>query len=123
MKALRIPSVLLASYSVLAAAVSIGFLSATLEPHLRQFYLEPVVMGLMFVIEGGVYALTAPIWGYLCDHKLKPKIATWIGAFLVTTGFLFIGPVPFIPLETYADHECVFYTRTNSQVSVSGLCH
>jgi len=45
LKALRIPSVLLASYSVLAAAVSIGFLSATLEPHLRQFSLEPVPRG------------------------------------------------------------------------------
>lgn len=33
---LRIPSVLLAALSVFAASIAIGFLSATLEPHLRQ---------------------------------------------------------------------------------------
>lgn len=31
-------------------------------------------MGLMFVIEGGIYALTAPVWGYLCDRKVQPKV-------------------------------------------------
>lgn len=36
MKILRIPSILLAAFSVFTASVSIGFLSATLEPHLRQ---------------------------------------------------------------------------------------
>lgn len=30
-----IPAILLASYSVFAASIAIGFLSATLEPHLR----------------------------------------------------------------------------------------
>lgn len=138
-KALRIPSVLLAAFSVLAAAISIGFLSATLEPHLRQvntllqrfsvfhsaqtqlqifqddinrrfslfciewmnqFSLSPVVMGLMFVIEGGVYALTAPVWGYLCDRKLQPKVVTLIGSLLVFAGFLLVGPAPFIPMDT-----------------------
>lgn len=36
LKILRIPSILVASYSVFAASIAIGFLSATLEPHLRQ---------------------------------------------------------------------------------------
>jgi len=62
--------------------------------------LTPVVMGLMFVIEGGVYACTAPIWGILCDRVIQPKIVTLFGALLVTAGFLLVGPAPFIPLET-----------------------
>lgn len=57
-------------------------------------------MGLMFVIEGGVYALTAPIWGYLCDRVVLPRIVTLIGAILVTGGFILLGPAPFVPLET-----------------------
>jgi len=36
LRILRIPAVLLASYSVFAASVTIEFLSATLEPHLSQ---------------------------------------------------------------------------------------
>ena len=39
LKILRIPSILVASYSVFAASIAIGFLSATLEPHLRQVIL------------------------------------------------------------------------------------
>ena len=35
LRVLRIPSILLASSSVFAASIAIGFLSATLEPHLR----------------------------------------------------------------------------------------
>ena len=65
-----------------------------------QFNLTPVVMGLMFVIEGGVYAVTAPFWGYLCDRKLQPKIITLAGALFVAVGFTLVGPAPFIPLET-----------------------
>ncbi|XP_046442778.1 MFS-type transporter SLC18B1-like [Daphnia pulex] len=97
---LRIPSILLASFSVFAASTSVGFLSATLEPHLRQFDLMPVSMGLMFVIEGGIYAITAPVWGYLCDRKVQPKIVTLIGSIFIVVGFLLIGPAPFLPLDT-----------------------
>ncbi len=97
---IRIPSILLASFSVFAASTSVGFLSATLEPHLRQFDLMPISMGLMFVIEGGIYAITAPVWGYLCDRKVQPKIVTLIGSIFIVVGFLLIGPAPFLPLDT-----------------------
>jgi len=100
LKILRIPSILLASFSVFCASIAIGFLSATLEPHLRQFNLSPIVMGLMFVIEGGVYAITAPLWGLLCDRKCRPKIVTLAGALFLAGGFIFVGPAPFIPHET-----------------------
>jgi len=100
LRVIRIPSVLLAAFSVFAASIAIGFLSATLEPHLRQFNLTPVVMGLMFVIEGGVYAVTAPFWGFLCDRKIQPKIIMMFGAFFVAGGFVLVGPSPFIPLDT-----------------------
>ena len=54
----------------------------------------------MFVINGGVYAFSAPVWGYLCDKHLPGKLVTAIGAFLIGLSFLFLGPVSFIPLET-----------------------
>lgn len=74
MKVLKIPGVLIASMSIIATSMSIGFLQATLEPHLRQFNLSPVILGLMFVINGGTYALTAPAWGWLCDSYWHPKV-------------------------------------------------
>ncbi|XP_012219414.1 MFS-type transporter SLC18B1-like [Linepithema humile] len=99
-KVLKIPGVMIASTSIVAASMSIGFLQATLEPHLRQFNLSPVVLGLMFVINGGTYAITAPAWGWLCDKYWHPKVATIAGSFLVMIGFCLIGPAPFIPSPT-----------------------
>lgn len=99
-KVLRIPGVLVATASIIATSMSIGFLQATLEPHLRQFNLSPVVLGLMFVINGGTYALTAPVWGWLCDKYSHPKVATVAGCILVVIGFCLVGPAPFIPYPT-----------------------
>jgi len=73
-KVLKIPGVMIASMSIIATSMSIGFLQATLEPHLRQFKMSPVVLGLMFVINGGTYAITAPAWGWLCDKYWHPKV-------------------------------------------------
>ena len=43
--ALKVPSIALAAYSILCASSSIGFLLTSLEPHMRQFDLTPLVMG------------------------------------------------------------------------------
>lgn len=99
-KALKIPGIALASLSIIATSISIGFLQATLEPHLRQFMLQPVVLGLMFVINGGTYAIVAPIFGWLCDRIVSPKAVTVVGAILVSAAFLLIGPAPFFPIPT-----------------------
>ncbi|KAL1491150.1 hypothetical protein ABEB36_011790 [Hypothenemus hampei] len=99
-KILKIPGVLLASASIIVTSTSISFLQATLEPHLRIFQLAPVLLGLMFVINGGVYAVTTPLWGWLSDNLAAPKLVTLIGTILVAFGFCLIGPVPFIPLPT-----------------------
>jgi hypothetical protein len=45
----------------------IGFNAATLEPHLRQFNLIPIVTGCLFILTGAVYAITSPLMGKLCE--------------------------------------------------------
>lgn len=134
---LRVPGVMLAAFAIVIGALSIGFLSSSLEPHVRQvsdnfrgkilslfryihdfpnkcvcvykrcvvlinfqFNLSPVETGFIFVINGGVYAISAPGWGWLCDRINEPKYVTLMGGILITVGFLFIGPVPMIPLPT-----------------------
>ncbi|KOB76272.1 putative MFS-type transporter [Operophtera brumata] len=86
---------------IISTSMSIGFLQATLEPHLRQFNLSPMVLGLMFVINGGVYAISAPFWGWMCDQPyIKPKYVTVIGCFFVAGAFLLIGPAHFFDMPT-----------------------
>ena len=52
------------------------------------------------MVNGGIYAFSAPIWGYMCDKRLPPIIVTLLGSVFIAVAFLFIGPVPFIPVPT-----------------------
>ena len=52
------------------------------------------------MVNGGVYALSAPVWGYLCDKRLPSIIVTLLGSVCIAVAFVFIGPVPFIPVPT-----------------------
>ena len=85
MRVLRIPGVMVATASIIGTSMSIGFLQATLEPHLRTFDLSPVVVGLMFVINGGTYALMAPAWGWFCDKRFHPKVRKILIMYNVTS--------------------------------------
>ena len=80
------------------SACSIGFIQATLEPHLRSFNLTPLVIGSIFVVIGGCYGFSAPLWGLICDRK-PPKMVTFIGACSILIAFSIMGPLPFFHLE------------------------
>jgi len=99
-QALKVPAIAFFAVSIVFESFSSGFLQSTLEPHLRQLQLSPLKMGFMFVLNGGAYALTAPLWGILSDKIKFPKLLVFIGAILVSVSFLLLGPAPFIPLET-----------------------
>lgn len=58
-------------------------------------------LGVVFIINGGFYALTAPIWGWMVDQFLNPKVSACIGSLLIITAFCLIGPASFIPIEPW----------------------
>jgi len=93
MQALKIPSIVMACYSVACSASSLGFIQATLEPHLRSFNLSALEIGAFFVISGACYGVSAPLWGLFCDRK-PAKMASMCGALLMIASFLFMGPFP-----------------------------
>ncbi|XP_045129884.1 MFS-type transporter SLC18B1-like [Portunus trituberculatus] len=97
---IKIPAIALAAYAIMASSISIGFLQATLEPHLRPLQMSPFQLGLMFVLNGATYGLFAPVWGFLCDKLINPRIVVIFGAFVVITSFTLIGPAPFLPIPT-----------------------
>uniref|UniRef100_A0A0P4WD93 Major facilitator superfamily (MFS) profile domain-containing protein n=1 Tax=Scylla olivacea TaxID=85551 RepID=A0A0P4WD93_SCYOL len=97
--AVKLPSIVLACFAIICASISIGFLQATLEPHLRPLNLTPVQMGLMFILNGSTYALLAPFWGKMCDSYLSPRTLITFGAVVVAIAFTFVGPMPFVPLN------------------------
>ena len=97
-KLFKIPAVCLFAFAIIAASISIGFIQATLEPHLRPLGLSAFQTGLVFVLNGAAYALSAPIWGKLCDKGMPERLVTFLGSLIVVAAFLMIGPAPFLPL-------------------------
>ncbi|KAJ9589247.1 hypothetical protein L9F63_017546, partial [Diploptera punctata] len=91
---LKVPDILLNTFSVICGAVSMGFLTATLEPHIRMFELSPVVTGVVFVISGISYGISAPVYGRLCDRQYNPKLMMAFGSMCIMGGYFLIGPLP-----------------------------
>ena len=96
---LKQPRVLLTAFSVLCGSISIGFLQATLEPHIRQFNLSLFNKGLIFALNSVSYAITAPLWGKLCDKCLPERAAICVGALIAAISFLLLGPSPLLPIK------------------------
>merc|ERR1719474_1110345 len=102
--ALTKPGILIALFKVGSAACSLGFLQTTLEPHLST--LKPALssfqVGALFMVVGGTYGLSLPLWGFLCDSKMtrnSPKFVEVVGAVLITSGFLILGPFKYLPFK------------------------
>lgn len=94
-KILKVPAVLLDSVSICAASSSMGFYTAVLEPHLREFNISSIAVGFMFIISGGTYAFVAPVVGRICDKYANPrKVIIW-GCLLITLSFVLVGPLPY----------------------------
>ena len=94
--ALSKPGILIALFKVGTAAASLGFLQTTLEPHLHDLKppLSSFQVGALFMVVGGTYGLSLPLWGWLCDSQLtknSPKFVEVIGAVLIGSGFLVLG--------------------------------
>ncbi|XP_076332330.1 MFS-type transporter SLC18B1-like isoform X2 [Tachypleus tridentatus] len=85
--------------AVTMCLIIIGYNTATLEPHIRQFQLSPFLLGAMFTICGGTYAISAPIWGKIADKKCPPMFMVFIGCLLSSVTLLTVGPAPFLPFD------------------------
>ena len=96
---LKEPGIWLGALSVSTTSVCSGYLQANLELHLLQFQLPVIYLGLLFIITGGVYALTAPGWGWIIDKGLYPQVGIIFGAVSKFLGFALIGPLPFLNIE------------------------
>lgn len=65
-----------------------------------QFNLTPIMVGMVFLVTGATYALSATGWGWLSDKYFHPKLITIVGGVLLLIGVALVGPAPFIPLQT-----------------------
>ncbi|KAK3583194.1 hypothetical protein CHS0354_025711 [Potamilus streckersoni] len=94
---LKSPLVLVTLLIILASSSALGYLDPTLADHLAQFKLKTWVVGFIFLIAPAVYAITAPVWGWLGDTKGLTLWMIGIGTFFSAFAVLFLGPAPFLP--------------------------
>lgn len=101
---LKHPYSLALCFCIITGASSIAFLDPTLAPQLKTFNLSAEYVGLVFLIYPAVYAITAPLWGWICDVKNQPNCLIICGCFLYSASYLFLGPAPFlnIPLKLWS---------------------
>jgi MFS family permease len=99
-KLLRIPIVTIMGICLMSGSGSIGFIDVTLSIYLKEQYnLSPVILGLVFLVGPGVYALTAPMWGWIVDKTPRyNKIFICCGYTLGGFAFYLMGPAPFLPI-------------------------
>ncbi|XP_076361383.1 MFS-type transporter SLC18B1-like [Tachypleus tridentatus] len=93
------PSFIVAMINVSTAFVILSFNDATLEPHIRQFGLAPSVVGLIFIVSGGMYSVGTLVWGYIYDKTLHSCFPFYTNNNICITSLLLIGPAPFLPLK------------------------
>lgn len=62
--------------------------------------LSALAIGGVFILNQGMYSLSAPIWNILVNRISEPKWISLLGTLLIFIAFLFMGPVPFLPFDT-----------------------
>jgi MFS family permease len=68
-----------------------GTAQATLERHLSLFHLDPLHVGMVFMLYGCAYALLNPFWGWLAD-RVAPRLVILTGSLLLSTGLSLVSP-------------------------------
>jgi len=92
---LSTPLMVLACTVTIVTGMSTQWYQPSLEPYVRtQFGMSPFQASLLFIIDGGVYALITPIIGKLLDRGLDTRVVLVLGSGCICFGFLVLAPAP-----------------------------
>ncbi|XP_078669060.1 MFS-type transporter SLC18B1-like [Branchiostoma floridae x Branchiostoma belcheri] len=94
---LKIPSTYVSSLAIVTCAAVYAFLEPTLQPYLNlKFDMTEAQVGLIFLLSVGLYTLSAPLWGWLTDRGLFPRLTMVLGLLFTAASYLLIGPSPLL---------------------------
>ncbi|KAL9988692.1 hypothetical protein ACROYT_G003166 [Oculina patagonica] len=96
-KALKIPSVLMIVVCFTTVGASIGYPKPILGPYLEHMMnLNAAQIGLVFLVNAAIYALTTPLAGWIGDKTQCHRWLTVAGYIGYGFGSLLLGPAPFL---------------------------
>ncbi|KAI1716240.1 major facilitator superfamily domain-containing protein [Ditylenchus destructor] len=96
---LKIPVIWIMVFAVIICAISLSFFDPTLADHLSSFKLSTTMVGLMFLLCGGIYTATAPLWGLLLDKWSCSNYLMLFGSTATIFSMIFVGPSPLFNIE------------------------
>lgn len=101
-------SVFLSCVITIATGAGQQWYQPSLEPYVReQFGLNPFQTSMLFIIDGGVYALVSPVVGFLLDRCLDPRLSILTGTTTICLGYLLLGPLPPFFMDPSIAQICV----------------
>lgn len=96
---LRIPLIWIMIFAVVICAISLSFFDPTLADHLKSFNLSTTMVGLVFLLEGGVYTISAPLLGWVVDKFECSSFLMIFGSMTTVVSMLFVGPSPLFGMD------------------------
>ncbi|XP_071481859.1 MFS-type transporter SLC18B1-like [Diadema antillarum] len=116
---LRIPSVWPVGLVIFVGSGAFGFLDPTLSLHVEVFTRSATIVGLLFLLAGGCYAISSPIWGYLAEQFKISRLLVILGSIMSAVAFLLMGPSPLLDLPNELWIICVSLFLAGVFVSAS----
>ncbi|XP_078362675.1 MFS-type transporter SLC18B1-like [Oculina patagonica] len=96
-EALKIPSVLMLAVCFTTSGLTQGYVDPILGPHLeRMMNLNSTQIGLVFLVDAAMYALTTPLAGWIGDKTQCHRWLTVSGCIGFGFGSFLLGPAPFL---------------------------
>ena len=99
MQIVKIQGVAIAGICIVTAGILYSFFDLTIAvqlDHVTNEKFSKAQIGGFFLFNAGFYTVSAPICGYIVEHKMLGEYITIIGHCLAITTFSLMGPVPFL---------------------------
>ncbi|XP_019625109.1 PREDICTED: MFS-type transporter SLC18B1-like [Branchiostoma belcheri] len=94
---LKIPIVIMACEITVVGYAVINYLEPVIQPYLvNEFNVTPAQVGLFFLPLAAVFAVCAPVWGWLADKKNVVRTMMTLGLLVLSVGALLVGPSPLL---------------------------
>ncbi|XP_063953212.1 MFS-type transporter SLC18B1-like isoform X1 [Lytechinus pictus] len=118
---LKIPAIWMTMIIVAWSSACYAFLDPTLALHVTSDPLDvkPSLVGVVFLLIGGTYALSAPIWGYLADKTKMTRLMMVLGCLVTGIAYLFVGPSSLLHIPSQL---WIVIVALGFYGSISGAC-
>ncbi|XP_071484799.1 MFS-type transporter SLC18B1-like [Diadema antillarum] len=123
LRLMMIPAVWPMILAILVGSTTYSLLDPTLSLHLKNLGVSTPVAGTFFLLIGGLYAITMPLWGYLSDRTGRTRLMTLVGFFFLGVAYLLLGPAPILHIpQSYNSLWIVVISLCMIGVSIGCAC-